>query len=159
MKGIVFLSMFCSGYNVCTCKGVKPLCSQSYSYVCCLTGTNRATLVERHVLDPVGLAVYGNHVYWIDQESRWLKKIEKISEMEEDFGSTVQGYIDGLTDMIVVDMRKSTGTDVVTKLPFCHFFSLMCISKESFFPPINQSGFILCKNYDIVVVQGFHFSV
>ena len=115
--------------------------------------------MERHVLDPVGLAVYGSHVYWIDQESRWLKKIEKISEMEEDFGSTVQGYIDGLTDMIVVDMRKSTGTDVVTKLPFYHFFSLMCISKESFFSPINQSGFILCKNYDIVVVQGFHFSV
>ena len=70
-------------------------------------------MVERHILNPIGLAVYGNYVYWIDQESRLLKKIEKIGEVSEDFGKTVQASINGLTDMIVVDTRKSTGTDVL----------------------------------------------
>ena len=84
--------------------------------VCCLTGTNRATLV-RNVLNPVGLVVYGSHVYWIDQESRNVMKIKKTGEIH---GSTVQGAIDGLSDMVVVDTRKSTGRDMHTSDTLFH---------------------------------------
>ena len=79
--------------------------------VCCLTGTNRATLVERNVLNPVGLVVYGSYVYWIDHESHNVMKIKKTEEIH---GSTVQAAIDGLSDMVVVDTRKSTGRDMHT---------------------------------------------
>ena len=38
---------------------------------------NRATLIETNVLQPVGLAVHGSYVYWIDRESRNVMKIRK----------------------------------------------------------------------------------
>lgn len=69
-----------------------------------LTGMNRATLIETNVLQPVGLAVHGSYVYWIDRESRNVMKIR-----EDDVrGRTVQAAIDDLSDMIVVDTLKTS---------------------------------------------------
>jgi len=70
-----------------------------------LTGMNRATLIETNVLQPVGLAVHGSYVYWIDRESRNVMKIR-----EDDVrGSTVQAAINDLSDIIVVDTLKTSG--------------------------------------------------
>lgn len=63
-----------------------------------------------NVLHPVGLAVYGNYVYWIDRESRNVLKIKKDSEIH---GSTVQAAIDDLSEMIVVDAVKTTGAGIL----------------------------------------------
>ena len=38
---------------------------------------NRAILIETNVLQPVGLAVYGSYVYWIDRESQNVMKIRE----------------------------------------------------------------------------------
>ena len=76
-------------------------------------GTNRATLVEMNVLHPVGIVVFGDYVYWIDRESRNVMKIKKGGELH---GSAVQVAVDDLSDMIVVDGRKSTGRDIVVIL-------------------------------------------
>ena len=82
-------------------------------FACFLVGTNRATLVELNVLHPVGIVVFGDYVYWIDRETRNLYKIKKGGE---DQVVPVQATVDDLSDMIVVDARKSTGTDIILLL-------------------------------------------
>ena len=74
------------------------------------TGMNRATLIERNVLQPVGLAVHGNYVYWIDRERRNIMKIRE----DEHFGREVQAATDDLSDMIVVDTLKTSGVIVLS---------------------------------------------
>ena len=66
-----------------------------------------------NVLHPVGIVVFGDYVYWIDRESRNVMKIKKGGELH---GSSVQTAVDDLSDMIVVDGRKSTGRDIVVIL-------------------------------------------
>ena len=58
------------------------------------------------MLTPVGVAVYGNYVYWIDRESR---NVERIKKKDEIGGVIVQAKIDDLSDMIVVDTMKTRG--------------------------------------------------
>ena len=71
---------------------------------------NRAILIETNVLQPVGLAVYGSYVYWIDRESHNVMKIR-----EDDVrGQTVKAAIDDLSDMIVVDTLKTSGVKVLS---------------------------------------------
>ena len=81
------------------------------------------------MLNPVGLVVYGSHVYWIDQESRNVMRIKKTGKIHV---STVQTAIHGLSDMVVVDTRKSTGRGMHTSDTLFHFqykkFSLVVIS-------------------------------
>ena len=75
-----------------------------------LTGMKRATLIDKNVLQPVGLAVHGSYVYWIDRESRNVMKIRE----DDDRGRTVQAAIDDLSDMIVVDTLKTSGVIVLS---------------------------------------------
>ena len=63
-----------------------------------------------NVLHPVGIVVFEDYVYWIDRESRNVMKIKKRGEI---LGSAVQAAVDDLSDMIVVDARKSTGRDII----------------------------------------------
>ena len=79
-------------------------------FPCFPVGTNRATLVKMNVFHPVGIVVFGDYVYWIDRESRAVMKIKKRGEL---LGSAVQAAVDDLSDMIVVDARKSTGRDII----------------------------------------------
>ena len=62
------------------------------------------------MLHPVGIVVFEDYVYWIDRESRNVMKIKKRGEI---LGSAVQAAVDDLSDMIVVDARKSTGRDII----------------------------------------------
>ena len=73
-------------------------------------GTYRATLVEMNLLHPIGIVVFGDFIYWIDRESRNVMKIKKGGKF---LGSAVQAAVDDLSDMIVVDARKSTGRDII----------------------------------------------
>lgn len=57
------------------------------------------------MLQPVGLAVHGNYVYWIDRESRYVMRIRE----DERRGETVQAAIDDVSDMIVVDTLRTSG--------------------------------------------------
>ena len=75
-----------------------------------LTGMKRTTLIDKNVLQPVGLAVHGSYVYWIDRESRNVMKIRE----DDDRGRTVQQAIDDLSDMIVVDTLKTSGVIVLS---------------------------------------------
>ena len=72
----------------------------------------RATLIATNVLQPVGLAVHGSYVYWIDRESRNVMKIREDDVRGR--GRTVQAAIDDLSDMIVVDTLKTSGVIVLS---------------------------------------------
>ena len=91
-------------------------------FPCFLAGTNRANLVEMNVLHPVGIAVFGDYVYWIDRESRNVMKIKKGGEA---LVITVQAAVEDLTDMVVVDARKSTGKDIILILNFTVSFQIL----------------------------------
>jgi hypothetical protein len=68
-----------------------------------------------NVLHPVGIVVFEDYVYWIDRESRNVMKIKKGGDIQ---GSAVQAAVDDLSDMIVVDARKSTGRDITLVLHY-----------------------------------------
>ena len=63
-----------------------------------------------NVLRPVGIVVFGDNVYWIDGGSRNVMKIRKRGEL---LGSAVQTAVDDLSDIIIVDARKSTGRNII----------------------------------------------
>ena len=63
-----------------------------------------------NVLHPVGIAVFGNYVYWIDRESRNVMKIKKGGGA---LGIVMQAAVDDLSDIVAVDSRKSTGKDII----------------------------------------------
>ena len=79
-------------------------------FSCFLVGKNRATLVEMNILHPVGIAVFGDYVYWIDRESHNVMKIKKRGEL---LGSAVQATVDDLSDINFVDARKSIGRNII----------------------------------------------
>ena len=79
-------------------------------FPCFLVGTNHATLVKMNVFHPVGIVVFGDYVYWFDRESSTVMKIKKRGEP---FGSSVQAPVHDLSDIIVVDARKSTGRSII----------------------------------------------
>ena len=59
--------------------------------------------------------MFGDYVYWTDRKSRNVMKIKTGGELLET-GGVVQAAVDDLSDMIVVDGRKSTGRDIVVIL-------------------------------------------
>ena len=75
----------------------------------------RSTLVEMNVLSPVGLVVYGNYVYWIDKASRNVMKIKKNDRSGR---TLVQGAVNDLSDIAIVDTLKTTGRTGLH--PFCY---------------------------------------
>ena len=74
----------------------------------------RSTLVEMNVLSPVGLVVYGNFVYWIDKASRNVMKTKKNDRSNP---TLVQGAVNDLSDIAIVDTLKTTGRAGLH--PFC----------------------------------------
>ena len=63
-----------------------------------------------NLLHPIGIVVFGDFIYWIDRESRNVMKIKKGGKF---LGSAVQAAVDDLSDIIVVDARKSSGRNII----------------------------------------------
>ncbi|XP_068671649.1 low-density lipoprotein receptor-related protein 6-like [Montipora foliosa] len=64
------------------------------------------TLVEKDVLRPVGLLVYGNYLYWIDKASSNVMKIKKSDRSGQTLD--VQAEVNDLSDIAIVDTLKTT---------------------------------------------------
>ena len=75
-------------------------------YFVCFVGRNRATLIEKNILKPVGLVVYKDYVYWIDEDTRNVIKVKKYNDSSRE---PVQAYVDDLSDIAIVDITTSTG--------------------------------------------------
>ncbi|XP_022106372.1 low-density lipoprotein receptor-related protein 6-like [Acanthaster planci] len=66
-----------------------------------ISGSDRRTLVEDHILLPKGLAVLGDHLYWVDRQAEIIARVNKYS------GSgwvRIQGETSYLTDIQAVGM-------------------------------------------------------
>ncbi|XP_061077917.1 low-density lipoprotein receptor-related protein 5 [Conger conger] len=65
-----------------------------------LSGANRITLQDSNILQPVGLAVLGEHLYWIDRQQQMIERVEKLSG---DKRTRIQGRIVHLTSIHAVE--------------------------------------------------------
>ncbi|KAM4747690.1 low-density lipoprotein receptor-related protein 6 isoform 5-T5 [Rhinophrynus dorsalis] len=64
-----------------------------------LSGANRIVLEDSNVLQPVGLTVFGNHLYWIDRQQQMIERIEKT---RREGRTKIQARIPFLTDIHAV---------------------------------------------------------
>ncbi|XP_069618965.1 low-density lipoprotein receptor-related protein 6 [Ranitomeya imitator] len=64
-----------------------------------LSGGNRIVLEDSNVLQPVGLTVFGNHLYWIDRQQQMIERIDKSGREGR---TKIQARIPFLTDIHAV---------------------------------------------------------
>uniref|UniRef100_A0A8C9P8W0 Low-density lipoprotein receptor-related protein 5 n=1 Tax=Spermophilus dauricus TaxID=99837 RepID=A0A8C9P8W0_SPEDA len=67
---------------------------------CDLSGANRLTLEDANIVQPVGLAVLGRHLYWIDRQQQMIERVEKTTG---DKRTRVQGRVAHLTGIHAVE--------------------------------------------------------
>ncbi|XP_042302506.1 low-density lipoprotein receptor-related protein 5 isoform X1 [Sceloporus undulatus] len=67
---------------------------------CDLSGANRVTLQDSNILQPMGLTVLGNHLYWIDRQQQMIERVEKTNGYKR---ARIQGRIVHLTGIHAVE--------------------------------------------------------
>ncbi|XP_016154388.1 PREDICTED: low-density lipoprotein receptor-related protein 5 [Ficedula albicollis] len=67
---------------------------------CDLSGANRVTLEDSNILQPMGLTVLGNHLYWIDRQQQMIERVEKVNGYKR---TRIQGRIAHLTGIHAVE--------------------------------------------------------
>ncbi|XP_067396575.1 low-density lipoprotein receptor-related protein 5 isoform X4 [Emydura macquarii macquarii] len=67
---------------------------------CDLSGANRVTLEDSNILQPMGLTVLGNHLYWIDRQQQMIERVEKTNGYKR---TRIQGRIAHLTGVHAVE--------------------------------------------------------
>ncbi|XP_051546501.1 low-density lipoprotein receptor-related protein 6-like isoform X1 [Myxocyprinus asiaticus] len=71
-----------------------------------LSGANRIVIEDSNILQPVGLTVFGNHLYWIDRQQQMIERIDKITREGR---TKIQARIASLSDIHAVhevDMQE-----------------------------------------------------
>lgn len=63
------------------------------------TGANRIVIADSNILQPVGLTVFGSHLYWIDRQQQMIECIDKITREGR---TKIQARITALTDIHAV---------------------------------------------------------
>ncbi|KAK2832496.1 hypothetical protein Q7C36_015958 [Tachysurus vachellii] len=64
-----------------------------------LSGANRIVIEDSNILQPVGLTVFGNHLYWIDRQQQMIERIDKTTREGR---TKIQARITALTDIHAV---------------------------------------------------------
>lgn len=87
-----------------------------------LAGANRVVIADSNILQPVGLTVFGTHLYWIDKQQQMIERIDKSTREGR---TKVQARVPYLSDIHAVselDMREySESASLWLTLP--HFLS------------------------------------
>ncbi|XP_075422854.1 low-density lipoprotein receptor-related protein 5 isoform X1 [Ascaphus truei] len=65
-----------------------------------LSGANRVTLEDSNILQPMGLTVLGDHLYWIDRQQQMIERVEKTTGYRR---TRIQGRIGHLTGIHAVE--------------------------------------------------------
>lgn len=65
-----------------------------------LIGANRVVLQDSNILQPMGLTVLGEHLYWIDRQQQMIERVDKLTG---DRRTRVQGRISFLTSIHAVE--------------------------------------------------------
>lgn len=58
------------------------------------------TLQDSNILQPMGLTVLGNHLYWIDRQQQMIERVEKTNGIRR---TRIQGRIAHLTGIHAVE--------------------------------------------------------
>ncbi|XP_068117072.1 low-density lipoprotein receptor-related protein 5 [Hyperolius riggenbachi] len=64
-----------------------------------LSGANRITLEDSNILQPMGLTVLGDHLYWIDRQQQMIERVDKTNGFQR---TRIQGRIAHLTGIHAV---------------------------------------------------------
>uniref|UniRef100_A0A4W4GAH4 EGF-like domain-containing protein n=1 Tax=Electrophorus electricus TaxID=8005 RepID=A0A4W4GAH4_ELEEL len=64
-----------------------------------LSGANRIVIEDSNILQPVGLTVFGKHLYWIDRQQQMIERIDKTTREGR---TKIQARIASLTDIHAV---------------------------------------------------------
>uniref|UniRef100_A0A8C7KC95 Low density lipoprotein receptor-related protein 6 n=1 Tax=Oncorhynchus kisutch TaxID=8019 RepID=A0A8C7KC95_ONCKI len=64
-----------------------------------LSGANRIVIEDSNILQPVGLTVFGNHLYWIDRQQQMIERIHKTTREGR---TKIQARIASLSDIHAV---------------------------------------------------------
>ncbi|XP_078114054.1 low-density lipoprotein receptor-related protein 5 [Sander vitreus] len=65
-----------------------------------LTGANRIVLQDSNILQPMGLTILGEHLYWIDRQQQMIERVDKLTG---DGRTRIQGRISYLTSIHAVE--------------------------------------------------------
>ncbi|KAI4889841.1 hypothetical protein NFI96_010472 [Prochilodus magdalenae] len=65
-----------------------------------LSGANRIVLQDSNILQPIGLTVLGDHLYWIDKQQQMIERVDKRTG---DKRTRIQGRIQYLTGIHAVE--------------------------------------------------------
>ncbi|XP_023673593.2 low-density lipoprotein receptor-related protein 6-like isoform X1 [Paramormyrops kingsleyae] len=71
-----------------------------------LTGANRVVMEDSNILQPVGLTIFENHLYWIDRQQQMIERIDKNTREGR---TKIQARISSLSDIHAVhalDMKE-----------------------------------------------------
>lgn len=73
-------------------------------------GANRIVLQDSNILQPMGLTVLGDHLYWIDRQQQMIERVDKLTG---DGRTRIQGRISFLTSIHAVEEMdpQEFGTD------------------------------------------------
>lgn len=92
------------------------------------SGGNRIVLEDSNVLQPVGLTVFGNHLYWIDRQQQMIERIEKTGREGR---TKIQARIQFLTDIHAV---TELGMQEYSECPFSvilHWDCFWCVHSST----------------------------
>ncbi|XP_035257773.1 low-density lipoprotein receptor-related protein 6 [Anguilla anguilla] len=64
-----------------------------------LSGANRIVIEDSNILQPVGLTVFGSHLYWIDRQQQMIERIDKTTREGR---TKIQARIASLSDIHAV---------------------------------------------------------
>lgn len=68
------------------------------------SGANRIVLQDSNILQPIGLTVLGDHLYWIDKQQQMIECVDKRSG---DKRTRIQGRIQSLTGIHAVELIET----------------------------------------------------
>uniref|UniRef100_W5KCE8 Low density lipoprotein receptor-related protein 5 n=1 Tax=Astyanax mexicanus TaxID=7994 RepID=W5KCE8_ASTMX len=83
-------------------KGSKNT-SHTLIFFLCKTGANRIVLQDSNILQPIGLTVLGDHLYWIDKQQQMIERVDKRTG---DKRTRIQGRIQYLTGIHAVEYME-----------------------------------------------------
>lgn len=63
-------------------------------------GANRIVLQDSNILQPMGLTILGEHLYWIDRQQQMIERVDKLTG---DGRTRIQGRISYLTSIHAVE--------------------------------------------------------
>ncbi|NP_001170929.2 low-density lipoprotein receptor-related protein 5 isoform 1 precursor [Danio rerio] len=69
-----------------------------------LSGANRIVLQDSNILQPVGLTVLGDHLYWIDKQQQMIERVDKLTGEKR---TRIQGRLQYLTGIHAVQYMET----------------------------------------------------